>query len=157
MILRLVSSTSAKRVNTSISDDEFIAINGNTLFAKVTNIPRSMSGWYIIDNGNYEVDYLKEIEYLKDKKLKLIKEEFERKLNTGYFYSNVLSANVNVGYNHMKNIEGLIDYMNKNGLTSMNFRVYDNTIVTATLTQLQDLVQEYIEYALNLYQQKMEY
>ena len=90
----------------------------------------------------------------KQNKLDEIKNNFISDYNTGSFSSTTLSKDVNVGRNHLQNLTSLIEYMTVNNIDNTQFRVYDNSFVTATLSQMQSLKLDLIDRGLTLYQHK---
>ncbi len=90
----------------------------------------------------------------KQNKLEEIKKEFTVDYNTGSFSSPTLSKDVNVGRGHSQNVNSLIDHMIDSSLETVQFRIYDNSFISITLTQLQELKLELINYGMSLYQHK---
>ena len=92
----------------------------------------------------------------QDKQIKTdeIKKDFLIDYNTGSFSSTILSTDVNVGRGHLQNVTSLIDHMIENNLETVQFRVYDNSFISITLVQLQELKLELIDNGMSLYQHK---
>jgi len=103
--------------------------------------------------GN-QPDPIYTLDELKQHKKSEIKSAFQKAVSSGFMYSEILQADVNFGYEHLKNVENLIENMKSNNLTEIQFRIYDNSFVTATLEQLENLKFEMIRYEINLYQKK---
>lgn len=100
-----------------------------------------------------------ELKNAKEDKVKEIKQEFINRIEQGYFLSLVLEIKVDCrrgGYNNdLQNVEGLIQFMEGASIEEITYKGYTEE-VTATLSQLQQLRVEMIQYALNMYQKKWE-
>lgn len=109
------------------------------------------------NNQEYEVwngeQWVVDINKFKVYKKLEIEAAFNLSLS-GSMFSNSLQKEVNIGEKHLRNVEKLISYMQANNITETQFRVYDNSFITVTLTQLQNLRLEMIQYGLDMYQKK---
>lgn len=105
-----------------------------------------------------EIEYCNRDDFMtlaeaKDRKLKEIKGWFEYAISS-YMFSPTFQVNVDIGDEHLRNVEKLIDYMEGIGMKKVMFRVYDNSFVEATLDDLKKLKVEMIEHGLQAYHKK---
>ena len=93
----------------------------------------------------------------KTQKRSQIKASFEDALQNGVFHSTVLGIDCDCRRsstnNDKQNVEGLISYMQRNGLTETQYRGYADT-VTVTPADLTALISEMEDHVLGLYQHK---
>lgn len=100
--------------------------------------------------------YADKLAEAKARKYQEIKNDFENEKTNGYMYSNTLSAKVDSKIEDVITLTNLIEYMENNSVAETEFRTYQNTFITTTLSQLKDLKNEMQQHGVSIHQKKWE-
>lgn len=116
------------------------------------NIDKSLCAW----DGERVVD--NRLNVYKDNRKKYTVDCFEKEIVDGHFFSE--SLNIDVDYrrggkdNDLQNVEGLIEYMIDNNITSTVYSGYESQKATVTLDQVKALKKEMVAHGIFLYNKK---
>ena len=94
----------------------------------------------------------------KNRKLREIYNSFDKELSEGFFKSAVLGIDVDCRRegtkNDLQNVQGLISYMERNGVETTNYVGYSEVKDNVTTEMLNALIIEMEDHVLSLYQKK---
>jgi len=93
------------------------------------------------------------LEYFKNKLLKILKTEFEKRKTKSVIHSKTIDKDIDAGIVALTNINGLLDIL-ENDTDTVEFRLADNSFTTVTKTQLVEMKKEIIQAGQQLYKNK---
>ena len=112
----------------------------------------NQQGEWFVANG--QLTQQMPLSIAQSRQLSIIKTAFNQAMISPYT-STVLSKPVDYNQQSLLNVQGLITYLQANPtITSIQFRCAYNNFIQLTLTQLQSLLLEMIQYGLSLHQKK---
>jgi len=98
------------------------------------------------------------LEEAKEIKTKEIDSAFNNEVSTGHFMSTTLEIEIDcrrsTTKNDLQNVQGLMSYMVRNGITTTDYRGVSKTKSNVTISQLTDICGEMEDHVLGLYNKK---
>lgn len=130
-------------------------INGNVFVPKdPANRHYQLIQEWLAEGNNPEPEY--NFDEKKQQKIEELKLKFQSELNKA-IYSKTINNEINFGYEHIINIENLINYATINKLEKINLRLYNNSFIEVDLSTLKEILNEMIEHKIKIYNKKWEY
>jgi hypothetical protein len=115
----------------------------------------------LLDADKVTVGLMTQAEYflkLQNAKLNEIIFSFDSEIAAGHFASSALGIDVDCRRsglkNDLQNVQGLISYMSRKSISSIEYVGYSETITGVTVSMLESLCAEMEDYVLALYQKK---
>jgi len=106
------------------------------------------------ESSSWKDDPIAEFTSIKESKLLMVKNAFQNEKELLTFTSPTINKEVNARSDDILNISRLVSRMERESTVSTQFRLYDNSFVELTLTQIKTLLTECEDAVLDLYHKK---